>query len=406
MIPNGLVGDGLKDDTDAIQTAVDSVLGGGNPRVDVRYASDEVRLPAGNFLVTRPIRVYSAAHFRLIGCGAATRLIPRGRMSSVLDLNGIAFSQIADFRIEGDGVSEEIDNAIYYYFDDATARRSSAGNELRGLSLFNTNTEVGIRIGKYGSNLQVDTTSYSHIIMVGRRNSAQPGRWKYGIYCGSEAWGNNLVHNFYHISCDWWENGLGVKATPFGLFGGSFVANGVDFDVMALNYFRVAGVRSENSGLFAKIVVGDSPVANLSFSDVSIEAMAPPGGEFIQARFNGTLNLSQFYVAPINARPRIRIDSPRHATLHIDGMTSAGRFDDYAAALGPNVDVLADGMETVNPDGTWYVSSDRGVCLRGPIRLCGANGGGGRLEVGPKHQLVWVPDKMPNGRPGRAKVIG
>jgi len=90
----GAAGDGMKDDTVAIQTALDSAI--------VARRGRTVCLPAGDYRVTRTIVVDDVIGIRLIGEGGATRLIwggddrsPRLLLSSVQDAEVRGFQIIA-----------------------------------------------------------------------------------------------------------------------------------------------------------------------------------------------------------------------------------------------------------------------------------------------------------------------
>ncbi len=86
-------------------------------------------------------------------------------MESVLDINGASNCEFANFRIEGDGKSEEVQNAIYFYWDKSG--RTSAFCNFHDISILGTRCVTGFRIGKPGTSGQVDTSTYRNIPLYG-----------------------------------------------------------------------------------------------------------------------------------------------------------------------------------------------------------------------------------------------
>ena len=69
----GAVGDGVADDTAAIQAAVDAALGDANPATTTRRARNDVYIPVGDYRITKPIRIWSAERLTFSGAGIGTR---------------------------------------------------------------------------------------------------------------------------------------------------------------------------------------------------------------------------------------------------------------------------------------------------------------------------------------------
>jgi hypothetical protein len=162
-------------DGESIQAAIDAACGGGDPATVARRASAPVYLPPGTYRVTQPIRAVSVAFLDVRGAGYTTKLYPDGEMDSVLDLNGVAFSNFSDFLIEGDG-REKVGDAIRYYWEPKTSGRSSFGNVFRRIIVQAVRCEVGLRIGLRGSTAQTDTTSYENLVFGGEVVAGRRGR--------------------------------------------------------------------------------------------------------------------------------------------------------------------------------------------------------------------------------------
>lgn len=344
----GAKGDAVADDTDEIQAAIDAACGPGDPAKVGRLARGNVLLPPGTYRVSKPLRIASVSYLRFLGAGKSTRIYPVGTMDSVLDLNGVAYSTFADFRIEGTNNQESIQNAIYFYWDQATATRSSCGNEFRDIQIQGTRCITGFRIGKSGSPLQVDTSLYTNLIVAGGWQPGEDKWYQHGFYVGSDTWGNNLVHTFTHIGETGFANGFTVSPTNFCLTGASLGQNGTDFNVANLSYFSVTGVRSEESQRFANIQIGPSAPGNWSFNDILWE-----GGKLaddnvvIRGQFNGCLRLNNIAIGSAAKSPKILINSPNGAALLLDGFTCAAPLESLTEGSTPKVSVIARGYSQI-----------------------------------------------------------
>lgn len=385
----GAAGDGIADDTAAIQAAIDASAGDGDPARVGRLAKGPVHLPPGTYRVTRPLRVYSVSYLKFSGAGKSTRIKPSGTLASVLDLNGVAFSSFEDFLIEGD-TTEQVQDAIAFTWDPTLANRSSSGCVFRNLTIQSTRFATGFRIGKWGSADQVDTSSYDNVTINGYWTPAEKTWYQNAFLVGSGVYGNNLIHSFWHCSAVRCAIGFHVAATNFMLCGGSLGANGVDFQADTLSYFLVQGIRSENSGRL--LVAGNGPTtnaANVSLTDLVWEAggLAPDGAVVNWNGSNGTLALRNIYFGPGKGL-HVAMAPWLGATLVLDGVTATADVEGFLAGCTARVDAVVSGMTTLKADGTGWGSSSRGVVTSGPVRFRGS----GNLIGQPNGQLIWAPD--------------
>lgn len=164
----GAKGDGVADDTAAIQAAIDAATGDADPTKVGRLAKGPVYLPPGTYKVTKPLQIVSANYINFHGAGKMTVLMPVGTMAAVLHLNGVSFSQFSDFLIEGNNAFEhEVRDAIHFTWVPGEAARSSSGCVFRNIQIQGTRFVTGFRIGELGNSGQVDTSSYENITIAG-----------------------------------------------------------------------------------------------------------------------------------------------------------------------------------------------------------------------------------------------
>lgn len=383
VLDYGAKGDGTADDTDAIQAAIDDCTGNSDPLKNGRLAKGQVYLPSGIYKVTKPLKIWSVSYITFNGDGKSTRICPVGVMGCVLDLNGVAFSTISDFLIEGNELNETVEDVIYFYTDYAGTARTSTNCIFRNIQIQNINFTTGFRIGKYGSNNQVDTSSYENITISGPW-AVSAGKAETGLMVGSTAWGNNCIHSFWNCSVVNCKVGVNVSAMPGFLFcGGSFGKNDIDFIINSTSYVRIEGMRSESSGRFFVSNEGATGIsANITLADILFNADEINGdGYVIKGGNNGTLLLQNFYINASQILPKIYLVPFRSCSLIIDGFTSSNTIDGLIADCNPAVDFHIRGYIQTT-DGA-ISDAPKGLRISGPIYFGGGGTGVIRGNTGP-----------------------
>lgn len=372
----GARGDSVADDTDAIQRCIDTAVG---PLVDAplrpRSCQKPIYLPSGVYKITRPLKLHSVQYVNFHGDSGLTRLMPVGTMESALDLNGVAYSHFHDFEIQGNG-TERIDNAIYYYYDNKTAYRSATRNCFERIFIHNTKCNTGLRIGKVGTGLQVDQTSYKSLTIYGGQ-SADPFFYQHGMYVGDNIYGNNLIHSAYDCALSSWSNGVTVNSTNFSLFGGSTGQNGIDFNVATMAYFHVNSIRSESSGRLLKIGTTGSHSGLYEMGNIvySVDKMAPDG-EFIQMNANGNLKLTNIQLKNGGAGSTSKISAfpTINSTINIDGASVQNSLENFFK-IGANVALVINGYYEYN-DVVGYKKCLAGSASNRSVGILAKNGNG------------------------------
>jgi hypothetical protein len=135
---NGAVGDGVTDDTGAIQKGLNA-LGASNPTL---------YFPAGTYRITQPLTLAAQAHVNVIGADpAATTILwagaPGGHM---LTLNGVAYSRFNRLTFNGQGIAND---GIDQSWDGVTGNFDT-GNEYAD-DVFENFANVGFGCGWSGS---------------------------------------------------------------------------------------------------------------------------------------------------------------------------------------------------------------------------------------------------------------
>ena len=375
----GAVGDSSHDDTQAFLACLFTAIGSpGAPLaiagdLDGAIAADAaharttgrvgrvVYIPPGLYRITRPIPIWSVSGIHIHGGSYGTILIPAFTTPAdgFLDLNGVAFSTFDSFTVDGIAGDQRIGSAVRYYWDQATAARSSSECTFAKVQVFNVRCKVGFEVGLPDSLTQVDTTSYYDVLVTGAWDGSQTDWYQYGYRVGG-AYGNNLIHHFYHYAAVGWARGFGIFCTGLALFGGDFGANGSDFYLNALSYVEISALRSELSRRFLDGPAGaNNAVGNVSVGDVQwTSPNLAPDGEWFRSSMNGVFHLRNVQVycngdPPVD--PVFAWTPFRPSVLFAEGITTGNSPQSLLAGCNERVTVkslahvqrFADGSPTV-----------------------------------------------------------
>jgi hypothetical protein len=139
----GAVGDGAKDDTRAIQAAIDYCFGPqSEPHGQAAHKNKALLFPAGQFKITSPL-LFSKIHGgRVLGSGRFVTKIANAAGSSVFITNGCQYSHFEGMELEGAG------NATVFDLDSDGTVVALQSNTFQEIFFFNG--AIGMNIGRGG----------------------------------------------------------------------------------------------------------------------------------------------------------------------------------------------------------------------------------------------------------------
>lgn len=360
----GGVGDGVTDDTVALQAWIDAAVGAtvGTAPVTGRYAQKIAFLPPGSWKFTSKLRVISVLHFHMI-CHPDAFLMPIGTWADstvAFEINGAYHCVFDGLTFRQSGSSPTLTDVLAYDWTSAVASRSSTANIFRNIHFLNIAwANAAFAIGKNSGASQVDETTYHDITINGAYvvGSGNTTTYQYGVQCGSGTHGNIIGHHFYGFrssSCryNFWANCVSdVQIVGFGV--GSAEA---DFKHSGSTVFKVQGGRSESSTRLLIQPGGSSAPAAVFLSDILYSTDALDADlRFIQAYYAGSMTLTNVYVNQLTMGAVIHASTTGNVPLSVSligclAPTTAETVVERTSAT--NISVQLIGYARVAADGT------------------------------------------------------
>lgn len=353
----GAKGDGVTDDTAAIQAAVDAATGPGDPAFVTRLALGPVFIPPGRYRVSAPIVCRSIQGLQLLGSGYTdTVLVPSGDFDCVLDFDGIAYARVQGLAV-GDS-SSVLDSAVRLDWTSA-AHRSTTNVVFEGIWVRQVDVRAAFAVAERSPRRQVSEVTWRTCLAYGPGASIG-GRERVGFSLGSGLHGNVLALNFYDSNVVRWDVGVKWDASNGNWSGGSIGHNGTDFVVNgAASEVSIQGVRSESSG---RLLEGKNTggVSGVSISDVQFHCnQLDPDDAFIRYGASGKLVLSNVYTANHAGRvPHVSMTNPRESVVVATGCAAPTPVEAFIADAGAGrLERILIGYAQMEADGPYPIVS-------------------------------------------------
>jgi len=273
----GAVGNGIHNDTAAINAAINAVAGNAAPATHTRFPTACIYLPPGAYKVTSDLLIQSVEGFVFAGAGSdLTVLLASGPgfTTAVLNIDGSAKGKYQGFTIVGDGTESSGNNALPNGINltwTTAASRSTTANIFNDIYVKSLKFSCGIRMGApAGTTRQVDSTTIRDVIVAGSGTATHKYSTLYlrGFCFGNGDSGNQYdfaVYNSWATGC---RTGVYADASGFVWYGGQPAENGTEFRFVGeMGQTTIQGIQSQDSGqlLYA---TGGSIVTTVSVRDV------------------------------------------------------------------------------------------------------------------------------------------
>lgn len=293
----GATGDGVTDDTTAIQNAITAAISVGNETSVSRKGVARLRFTLGTYLITAPLQFHSVQFLDVDFGGSTIRV--SGALAAVLDLNGVAYSEFRHLAITGNTSSDSATDVIRLSWvgtnrstTDVKFNRITVVQSLKFVTAFNC--------GYNSAASQVDQIMLENCTANGNWVSGETTWWQTGFLLGSGTFGNILCYNGFFLTANHCAIGLNNNATNVAVFGWQSTGNQVDFYGGHTSWLTVQGFRSEGA---ERLFTGRGPTTTGSYTEFANGIVAfnavnadgqwikhPNGGSLVLRNILGSTN--------------------------------------------------------------------------------------------------------------------
>ena len=258
----GAVGNGVHDDTAAIQAAVDAITGNLPPAAYARVARYALYFPAGVYNITHDIDILSTIGFHVFGDGAwitFIRAVGTNFKRAMFNIDGSFFGSFTEFTMDGESTAH-VPAAIRLDWSTAAAR-STSQNFFQRVHITDLKFMSGLNCAGTGTR-QLDGTTLSMCLVSGGQapgNWSSKGYWQKGVVFGNGSWGNNYNHYSYNSSVSGCYHGYEVNVSSLSIYGAEPAANFTDIWIVPAAQCTFDSIQSQVSGKFLYSPVGYTP---------------------------------------------------------------------------------------------------------------------------------------------------
>lgn len=278
--------------------AIQSLIDSGNSVIE---------LGAGEHFIDAALDFRNKTGITFRGVGPATILKVTGNVPKVLNINGVAYSKFENFNIRGDG-TEDVNIAVHcYWYPPEAPNRTTTRVQFERIDLRDVKYVTGFKFG-YGPGyaVQCDDCKLESVIAVGNYDPAEARHYQTGFMFGAHESGNNVMHYAYHCHSRGHRDGVHVDTSQLGWYGGCTMKNEKDFIADTLGFFKVSGVRSEQSGCMLWIPGQDSNAGQYSMEAIDWHGQeCALDGQIISFKKGGYLKLDGVSVRGCRVKPQI-----------------------------------------------------------------------------------------------------
>lgn len=357
----GAVGNGIADDTAAIQAAIDASCGGPhNPSgvTATRYAKGPVYFPQGNYRITDVLRVVSVMHPELRGESSGASIIQvDGTVDreAALAINGSYHGVFSGLSfINQGGAPLSLDNVITLDWIPALAARSTSGNRFSDIVIRNIKwRNAGLAIAPLSPGLQVDNGTYTKVLAIGSWLTGDTTFWQKGIEFGNGTHGNVLNHCGYMLMTALVRYGISCNATNANVYGHDTGRTEADYYHVGTLPLSVSGTRSEHSQRLYLMPSGGSGPGSASIRDVLWVPNALHADTFMVRIVSGGHFTFENIVTSSLGSPKYEAAAPTGFPCFIRIISGAGRTAPSILVTRTTSDahVLIEGYQTINASG-------------------------------------------------------
>jgi len=333
----GAIGDGLTDDTAAINNMLAYMTGNSAPASGGRNLKAPIFFPPGTYKISSDLVLQSAIQPVIMGYGATIKASGSAFTNSMLNLDGCYKGMVYGLTFIGDG-TDQVNSAIK--IDNSTAGfQNTTGVRIQDVIIRNLKYVSGIDASGTGSR-QLDGVQFDNILIAGQQAAgawSNSGNWQNGLLLGNGTFANNYNHNARGVSCSGHFVNYNVNVSSLSMNGGEPANGGTDFNILPNGPCTIECVQTQNCGQFFA-VQGFSPTP-VSFIDCLVKSnfINSPNG-YVGTHIGGPLTLKNVSYAACQVAGSGVYGG---CLIHVTNDGSASR---YATLIAQNV--CASGLKT------------------------------------------------------------
>ena len=332
----GVVGDGITDDTAAIQAMINYFRGNAAFTNGGSSLKAPIYFPPGTYKVTSDIQMTSLIAPCIMGYGATIVASGNNFSKAVLLLDGWYRGGVFGLTIIGDG-TEQVPSAIKLDYSTA-GYRSTTTNLFEDITIRNLNYVTGLDLSGTGSN-QLDGTLMKNVYVAGQQshsNWSNTGNWQNGLLLGNGTFANNYDHVGFGVNCSGHYINYNVNVSSLSLTGAQPANGFLDFSIFPNAQCTIQNVQTQNCNQFmAEQGFSAIPV---SFEDCLIKSNYINSSGYVGTIVGGIVKLKNFCFSGCQA---VGSGVYGGCLIHVTNDGSASR---YATLTAENVS--ADGLKT------------------------------------------------------------
>lgn len=292
-------GDGVTDDTAAIQAAINAATGSSPPATSTRTPTAIVYLPPGTYKIAGALSIVSTNGFQFLGAGAGlTILKPTSTTGpALLTIDGSNAGTYGGFSVQGDG-TEALTDVVLSTWTTAS-QRDSHWNLFKDIFIVNTKFINGVHVNATTGVFNNDGSRFERVDVSGGNtspSSADPTYWQNAFLLGDGTHSN--MYNHWFIGCGMANctTGLNCDASSFTWLGGEGGNNVQDFSIAEIFGGTVCAdgwTSQQSSRLAITPLLTDTSGRVAAFRNIAFAAAAnlASDGQFINWGIPGSLYL-------------------------------------------------------------------------------------------------------------------